>query len=98
MTACSRATSASRIAETAVALGVDLDLAALMTELPPASAIAQRAGRVNRLASAVAARTADAILSGLTGATTCDEVGNNRLESRSATGFAPPGTGGLSSS
>jgi len=46
--------------------------------------------RVEPLASAVAARTADAILSGLTGATVCDEVGHNNPESRSATGFAPP--------
>jgi CRISPR-associated protein Csb3 len=47
--------------------------------------------RVDPLAAAVAARTADAILSGLTGETMCDEVGRNSLESRSATGFAPPG-------
>jgi CRISPR-associated protein Csb3 len=47
--------------------------------------------RVEPLASAVAARTADAILSGLTGVTTCDEAGHNSPESRSATGFAPPG-------
>jgi CRISPR-associated protein Csb3 len=48
--------------------------------------------RVDPLACAVAARTADAMLSGLTGATTCDEVGHNSPESRSATGFAPPGS------
>jgi CRISPR-associated protein Csb3 len=47
--------------------------------------------RMEPLASAVAARTADAILSGLTGATICDEVGHNSPESRSPTGFAPPG-------
>jgi CRISPR-associated protein Csb3 len=47
--------------------------------------------RMEPLASAVAARTADAILSGLTGATVCDEVGHDSPESRSPTGFAPPG-------
>ena len=47
--------------------------------------------RVEPLASAVAARTADAIGSGLTGQTISDEVGHNGPESRSATGFAPPG-------
>jgi CRISPR-associated protein Csb3 len=47
--------------------------------------------RMEPLASAVAARTPDAILSGLTGATARDEVGRDNPESRSATGFTPPG-------
>jgi CRISPR-associated endonuclease/helicase Cas3 len=40
------------IATQTLEVGVDLDLAALVTELAPASAIAQRAGRVNRLGNA----------------------------------------------
>jgi CRISPR-associated protein Csb3 len=47
--------------------------------------------RMEPLANAVAARNTDAILSGLTGATTCDEVGRNSPDSRSPTGFASPG-------
>jgi CRISPR-associated endonuclease/helicase Cas3 len=40
------------VATQTLEVGVDLDLAALVTELAPASAIAQRAGRVNRLGNA----------------------------------------------
>jgi CRISPR-associated endonuclease/helicase Cas3 len=40
------------IATQTLEVGVDLDLAALVTELAPASALAQRAGRVNRLGHA----------------------------------------------
>lgn len=38
------------VATQTVEVGVDLDLAALVTELAPGSAVAQRAGRVNRMA------------------------------------------------
>lgn len=44
-------------------------------------------GRLTPLAKAVAARTADEILSGLTGQTIDDEVGRNKPESRSGTGL-----------
>jgi CRISPR-associated endonuclease/helicase Cas3 len=40
------------VATQTLEVGIDLDLAALVTELAPASAIAQRAGRVNRLGNA----------------------------------------------
>jgi CRISPR-associated protein Csb3 len=47
--------------------------------------------RMEPLATAIAGRTVDMILSGLSGTTVCDEAGRNEPESRSATGFAPPG-------
>lgn len=47
--------------------------------------------RLAPLARAVAARTPRLILDGLTGVTTIDETGQNAGDSRSATGFAPPG-------
>jgi len=47
--------------------------------------------RLSRLAGYVAAREVEEVLSGLTGATVNDEAGQNKPESRSATGFARPG-------
>lgn len=49
------------------------------------------ANRLDPIAQAVAERTADGVVAGLTGAATVDEVGGNRQDSRSATGFGPPG-------
>ena len=48
-------------------------------------------GRLIRLAKAVADRTVDEVLSGLTGQTVNDEAGGNNPKSRSGTGFTRPG-------
>jgi CRISPR-associated protein Csb3 len=49
------------------------------------------ANRLHPIAQAVADRTVDGVVAGLTGKATVDEVGANRPDSRSATGFGPPG-------
>jgi len=49
------------------------------------------ANRLYPIGQAVAARTPEQIVNGLTGAQVEDEVGSNRSDSRSATGFAAPG-------
>lgn len=47
--------------------------------------------RLRRLADTVAARKPHQVLDGLRGDTITDEAGNNKADSRTATGFAPPG-------
>ncbi|MGW5317960.1 hypothetical protein [Nocardia thailandica] len=47
--------------------------------------------RLAPLADVVAARTVEQVHSGLTGSTVADEVGNNQVGSRTATGLAKPG-------
>ncbi len=49
LTAAGDATTDVLVATQTVEVGVDIDLAAMVTELAPGSALAQRAGRVNRL-------------------------------------------------
>jgi CRISPR-associated protein Csb3 len=48
-------------------------------------------GRLIKLAHAVAARTVDGVLCGLTGQSINDEVGENKADSRSGTGLTRPG-------
>lgn len=47
--------------------------------------------RIRPLAAAVAARTADAVSEGLLGRSVHDEIGKNKPDSRTPTGFAAPG-------
>lgn len=47
--------------------------------------------RLRRLAQAVAARSAGSVASGLAGASTRDEAGNDAADSRTSTGLAAPG-------
>ncbi|MQY24421.1 type I-G CRISPR-associated helicase/endonuclease Cas3g [Nocardia macrotermitis] len=49
LTAAGDATTDVLVATQTVEVGVDIDLAAMVTELAPGSALAQRAGRVNRV-------------------------------------------------
>lgn len=48
------------------------------------------AQRMRPLASAVASRSSEAVVSGLTGETMADETGKNRADSRTSTGFTTP--------